>query len=133
VPDVHQRLVLYKRFSSVGSVDEVSDLRAELVDRFGELPDEVDALSELMLLKQQMRELRLRAMESGPGRVVVTLGQDALLDGAKLAAMVQRSKGVYRLTPDLKLVARRDGTDQAAALLGEAKKVLRDLAGCAVS
>jgi hypothetical protein len=39
---------------------------------------------------------------------------------------------VYRLTPDLKLVARRDGADQAAALLGEAKKVLRDLAGCAV-
>ena len=40
---------------------------------------------------------------------------------------------MYRLTPDLKLVARRDGPDQAAALLGEAKKVLRDLAGCAVS
>ncbi len=67
VPDVHQRLVLYKRFSGAGSADEVSDLRAELVDRFGELPDEVDALSELMLLKQQMRELRLRAMESGAG------------------------------------------------------------------
>ncbi|MGZ3446749.1 MAG: transcription-repair coupling factor, partial [Myxococcaceae bacterium] len=133
VPDVHQRLVLYKRFSSAGSVDDVSDLRAELVDRFGELPDEVDALSELMLLKQQMRELRLRAMESGPGRLVVTLGQDALLDGSRLAALVQKSKGVYRLTPDLKLVARRDGPEQAAALLGEAKKVLRDLAGCAVS
>jgi transcription-repair coupling factor (superfamily II helicase) len=130
VPDVHQRLVFYKRFSSA-SVDEVSDLRAELVDRYGELPDEVDALSELMLLKQEMRELRLRALESGAGRLVVTLGQDALLDGAKLAAMVQKSKGVYRLTPDLKLIARRDGPDQAAALLAEAKKVLRDLAGCA--
>jgi transcription-repair coupling factor (superfamily II helicase) len=133
VPDVHQRLVLYKRFSSAGSGDEVSDLRAELVDRFGELPDEVDALSELMLLKQQMRELGLRALESGAGRLVVTLGQDALLDGAKLAGLVQKSKGVYRLTPDLKLVARRDGTDQPAALLGEAKKVLRDLAACAVA
>jgi transcription-repair coupling factor (superfamily II helicase) len=133
VPDVHQRLVLYKRFSSAGSGDEVSDLRAELVDRFGELPDEVDALSELMLLKQQMRELRLRALESGAGRLVVTLGQDALLDGAKLAGLVQKSKGVYRLTPDLKLVARRDGADQPAALLGEAKKVLRDLAACAVA
>jgi len=133
VPDVHQRLVLYKRFSGAGSADEVSDLRAELVDRFGELPDEVDALSELVLLKAEMRELRLRALESGAGRLVVTLGQDALLDGAKLAAVVQRSKGVYRLTPDLKLVARRDGPDQPAALLGEAKKVLRDLAACAVA
>jgi transcription-repair coupling factor (superfamily II helicase) len=133
VPDVHQRLVFYKRFSSAGSADEVSDLRAELVDRFGELPDEVDALSELMLLKQEMRELRLRALESGAGRLVVTLGQDALLDGAKVAGLVQKSKGVYRLTPDLKLIARRDGPDQPAALLGEAKKVLRDLASCATA
>ena len=45
-----------------------------------------------MLLKQQMRELRLRALESGAGRLVVTLGQDALLDGAKLAALVQRAR-----------------------------------------
>ena len=93
----------------------------------------MDALSELMLLKQEMRELRLRALESGPGRLVVTLGQDALLDGAKLAALVQKSKGVYRLTPDLKLIARRDGPEQPAAMLGEAKKVLRDLAGCAAA
>jgi transcription-repair coupling factor (superfamily II helicase) len=40
---------------------------------------------------------------------------------------------VYRLTPDLKLVARRAGPDQPAALLGEAKKVLRDLAACATA
>jgi transcription-repair coupling factor (superfamily II helicase) len=133
VPDVHQRLVLYKRFSSAGSPDEVSDLRAELVDRFGELPDELDTLTELTLLKLQMRELRLRALESGPARLVVTLGPDALLDGGKLAALVQKGKGLYRLTPDLKLIARREGPDQPAALLSEAKKVLRDLAGSATS
>jgi transcription-repair coupling factor (superfamily II helicase) len=131
VPDVHQRLVFYKRFSGAGSAEDVSDLRAEMVDRFGELPDEVDALSEVMLLKQQMRELRLRALESGPGRIVVTLGQDALLDPARLASLVARGKGVYRLTPDLKLVARREGPDQPGALLSEAKKVLRDLEGIA--
>jgi transcription-repair coupling factor (superfamily II helicase) len=133
VPDVHQRLVLYKRFSSAGSPDEVSDLRAELVDRFGELPDELDTLTELTLLKLEMRGLRLRALESGPARLVVTLGPDALLDGGKLAALVQKSKGVYRLTPDLKLIARREGPDQPAALLSEAKKVLLDLAGSAAN
>jgi transcription-repair coupling factor (superfamily II helicase) len=131
VPDVHQRLVLYKRFSSAGSPDEVSDLRSELVDRFGELPDELDTLTELTLLKLQMRELRLRALESGPSRLVVTLGPDALLDGAKLAALVQKGKGIYRLTPDLKLIARREGPDQAGALLSESRKIIRDLSACA--
>jgi transcription-repair coupling factor (superfamily II helicase) len=63
---------------------------------------------------------------------VVTLGADALLDPARLAALVQRSKGVYRLTPEMKLVAKREGPDQAPLLLAEAKKVLRDLSACAL-
>ncbi len=56
VPDVHQRLVFYKRFSQASHPDEVTDLRAELVDRYGEAPDEVDNLSELTLLKIDMRD-----------------------------------------------------------------------------
>jgi transcription-repair coupling factor (superfamily II helicase) len=131
VPEVPQRLVFYKRFSSAATSDELQDLRAELVDRFGELPDDVDHLSELMLLKIAMRDLRLRALESGPGRLVVTLGGDALLDPVKTAALVQRSKGVYRLTPEMKLVAKRQGQDQPTQLLAEAKRVLRDLGACA--
>ena len=131
VPDVHQRLVLYKRFSSAATSDELQDLRTELVDRFGELPDDVDHLSEMMLLKIAMRDLRLRALESGPGRLVVTLGGDALLDPAKTAALIQRSKGRYRLTPEMKLVVKREGPDQPMQLLAEAKKVLRDLGACA--
>jgi transcription-repair coupling factor (superfamily II helicase) len=132
VPDVHQRLVFYKRFSQASHPDEVTDLRAELVDRYGEAPDEVDNLSELTLLKIDMRDLRLRALEAGAGRLVVTLGADALLDGAKVATLVQRSKGVYRLTPDMKLIAKVPEGTQGHALVLEAKKVLRDLNTCAL-
>ncbi len=132
VPDVQQRLVLYKRFAQVGHPDEVSDLRAELVDRYGEAPDEVDNLSELTLLKIELRELRLRGLEAGPARLVVTLGTEALLEPIKVAALVQRSKGFYRLTPDMKLVARIGEGVRGPQLVAEAKKVLRDLFGCAV-
>ncbi|MFZ5469010.1 MAG: transcription-repair coupling factor [Myxococcota bacterium] len=129
VPDVHQRLMLYKRFSVAATPDELTDLRSELVDRFGEAPDEVDNLSELMALKIDMRDLRLRALEAGPGRLVVTLGPDAALDPLKLAALVQRSKGVYRLTPEMKLLAK---VPEGQNLVAEAKKVLRELAGATV-
>ncbi|MCP3103096.1 transcription-repair coupling factor [Myxococcus sp. K15C18031901] len=132
VPDVHQRLVFYKRFSQAGTPDEVTDLRAELVDRYGEAPDEVDHLSELTLLKIDMRDLRLRAMEVSSARVVVTLGADALLDGVKVAGLVQRSKGYYRLTPDMKLIARPAQALQNQDLLAEARKVLRDLDTCSL-
>ncbi|MBI3185166.1 MAG: transcription-repair coupling factor [Myxococcales bacterium] len=130
VPDVHQRLVLYKRFSVAASPDELADLRAELVDRFGDCPGEVDNLSELTLLKIDMRELRLRALESGPARLVITLGPEPMLEPAKLAALIQRSKGLYRLTPDMKLVVRAPEGIQGVQLVAEAQKVIRDLEPC---
>ena len=133
VPDVHQRLLFYKRFAVAANPDELSDLRAELVDRYGEAPDEVDNLSELMLLKIDMRDLRLRALESGPGRLVVTLGTDALLDPMKTAKLVQRSKGAYRLTPDMKLIAKVPEGLKGHNLVVEAKRVLRELGSAALT
>jgi transcription-repair coupling factor (superfamily II helicase) len=131
VPDIHLRLLFYKRFSQVQNDDELSDLRGEMQDRFGDLPDEVDNLSEVMALKADLRRLRLRALESGPGRIVVALGNDADLDPGKLTGLVQRSRGAYRLTPELKLVAAIDPKKKAPAdLLAASRKVLRELLGC---
>jgi transcription-repair coupling factor (superfamily II helicase) len=140
LPDIQMRLMFYQRFSQVSGDDELSDLRAEMADRFGELPDEVDNLSEVMAIKADMRRLRLRSLESGPsagsgqgpGRVVFALGNDALLDAGKLAGLVQRSRGAYRLTPEMKLVATVDParTKLPHDLLAAVKHVLRDLLGC---
>ncbi|MFT3709837.1 MAG: transcription-repair coupling factor [Archangium sp.] len=127
VPDVHQRLVLYKRLSQAQSGDELEDLRAECLDRFGDAPPEFDALQEVMSLKIELRKLALRQLDGGPGRIVVTLGADARLDGAKLATLVQRSKGLYRLTPDLKLVVKLDASVKGMEFIPAARKVLRDL------
>src|SRR5262249_16954294 len=80
VPDVHQRLVLYKRFAVAAGEEELTDLRAELVDRYGDPPEEVDNLCELASVRIQLRELQLRGLESGPGRLVLALGADARLD-----------------------------------------------------
>jgi transcription-repair coupling factor (superfamily II helicase) len=130
VPDVHQRLVLYKRLSQAQSPDELEDLRVECVDRFGDAPPEFDALQEVMQLKIELRKLALRQLDGGPGRLVVTLGNDARLDGGKLATMVQRSKGLYRLTPDLKLVVKLDVSVKGGEFIPAARKVLRDLYSC---
>jgi transcription-repair coupling factor (superfamily II helicase) len=130
VEDVHQRLVLYKRFSQISGDDDLGDLRAELVDRFGEIPVEVDNLSELMRLKVELRRLHLRALEWGPGRLVLTLGQAATIDPAKLAGFIQRARGAYKLTPDMKLVARIPEDAEGPDLIAEAHRVLRALGTC---
>jgi transcription-repair coupling factor (superfamily II helicase) len=104
MPDVHQRLYFYKRFAQAGGDEEIDDVRAEVVDRFGDTPAEVDALCELMRVKARLRALRIRGLEAGPGRLVLTLGDSAALDPFRLAKHVTASGGALRLTPDMKLV-----------------------------
>jgi transcription-repair coupling factor (superfamily II helicase) len=105
MPDVHQRLYFYKRFAQASTDEELDAIRAEIVDRCGDPPEEVDHLCELMAVKVRLRALGIRALEAGPGRLVFTLGSDAVLDPFKLARQVQGSGGRLRLTPDMKLVA----------------------------
>jgi transcription-repair coupling factor (superfamily II helicase) len=131
LPDVHQRLLFYKKLAQAQSDDDIFDIRGELRDRCGELPVEVDCLTEQTALCIAMRKLRLRGLEMGPGRLVVSLGPDAALEPAKLAMKVQRSKGVWRLTPDMKLVSRLEGDPRGQDLLEAARKLIGELAGCA--
>ena len=67
MPDVHQRLFFYKRFAQAVTDEELDEIRAEIVDRYGDPPDEVDALQQLMSLKVRLRALRIRALEAGAG------------------------------------------------------------------
>ena len=135
VPDVHQRLDLYKRLSAARSGDALEDLRSEMVDRFGAVPDEVVHLFRVMEVKQALAERRFRALDHGPERLVVTLGPTARIDPGALARLVAESErstpGRLRLTPELKLVARvprgTDGDGWAEAALA----LLDELAGCA--
>jgi hypothetical protein len=75
--------------------------------------------------------MRLRGLKSGPGRLVVQLGPDALLDPARLATLVAKGKGRYRLTPGMELVELQPG-EQAPAPLEAARSLLQELRKCAV-
>ena len=133
VPDVHQRLDLYKRFSHAEGPAELEDLRMELVDRFGPVPEEALHLLELMAVKQRLAALRLRALDAGPGRLVVTLGQDARLDGLRLAERVAAAQhsGRLRLTSELKLVNTLPPGTAGARFLEAARHLLDELEACA--
>jgi len=132
MPDVHQRLYFYKRLAEAATDEELEDARAEIVDRYGGPPLELEALLELMAVKVRLRALRIRGLDAGPGRLVFALGPDAALDPLALARHVQKSGGALRLTPDMKLVAALPGpAAQGPGLLQAARQVLGGLASCA--
>jgi len=156
MPDVHQRLYFYKRLAQAASDEELEEARDEIVDRYGEPPEELVALLELMEVKVRLRAFAIRGLDAGPGRLVFALGPDAALDPFLLAKHVQQSGGALRLTPDMKLVAaleppRPRGTAKPSGtaapaprspageaaegrlLLKAARRVLADLSSCARS
>ena len=137
VPDVQQRLFFYKRLASATSEEALYEVKGELRDQCGEPPEEVDALVEVMSLKNELRGLRMRGLKSGPGRLVAVLGPEAALDPLKLAQLVARGKGRYRLTPGMELVATvetpalKEGELPAGVALESARQLLLELRKCA--
>jgi len=149
VPEVSQRLVFYKRLANAQSEDELYDIKGELRDQCGEAPPEVDALVEVMGLKNQLRAMRMRGLKTGPGRLIVQLGPDALLAPERLANLVARGKGRYRLTPTMELIetlppqefsaarAMNGPTDaerasEGSGLLDSARRLLAELRNCMI-
>ncbi|MBS2022916.1 MAG: transcription-repair coupling factor [Deltaproteobacteria bacterium] len=142
VPEVQQRLYFYKKLAQAQSEEELYDVKGELRDTCGETPPETDALVEVMSLKIVLRALRMRGLKSGPARLVVQLGPDALLDPQKLAGLVARGKGRYRLTPGMELVehlpveatppGEKPKETPAHAVLESARRLLQELNGCAL-
>jgi len=124
VPDVQQRLSFYKLLASAATEEALYDAKGELRDQCGEPPPEVDALVEVMSIKNELRALRLRGLKSGPGRLVAQLGPDADLDPVRLAQLVAKGKGRYRLTPGMELVAT---VDPKAPVLESARQLVREL------
>jgi transcription-repair coupling factor (superfamily II helicase) len=129
IPEVTQRLLFYKRLAQASGDDELFDVRAEMVDRFGEPPLEAENLCQLMRVKAEMRKLKLRGLESGPGRLVVTLGMSAALDPVRMAQLVARSKEGLKLTPDMKLVYPLPSNAGPGDLLEHAQRMMGALQG----
>jgi transcription-repair coupling factor (superfamily II helicase) len=106
VPDVHHRLALYRRLSACKGDDEVDSLEAELIDRFGPLPEEASSLLWLIRVKVHLKRLKVDAITVGPERVVLSPGKNSSLDPIRAIALVSGHPGQYSFTPESRFVAR---------------------------
>ena len=96
LPDIHARLVLYKRISSAETEDDLLKLKVEMIDRFGLLPDQVKALFSITELKQQAAHLGIKKIEAAAtgGRIVFTATPQ--IDAGELINMIQSQSQVYK-------------------------------------
>jgi transcription-repair coupling factor (superfamily II helicase) len=127
VPEVNQRLALYKRLAAADSDAAVAELAAELADRFGPLPVEAEQLLDTVRIRVAARRLGVEKVEAGDGTALVTFTPGTPIEPQRLVRAIQASRGRLRLVREFTVAA---GIDRGGwpvvrdALL----KLLRELA-----
>jgi transcription-repair coupling factor (superfamily II helicase) len=108
VSDLPVRLGLYRRIGSLAGDAEVEAMAAELTDRFGQLPAEVENLLQVVSIKHHCRQAGVEKLDAGPKGIVVTFRRNQFSNPAGLVNWVTAQKGMVKLRPDHKLAMVRE-------------------------
>lgn len=118
VPDLDLRMGLYRRLNDLDESQAVEAFAAELIDRFGPLPDPTENLIRLMEIKLNAKKACVAKIDVGPRGALVSFHDDKPPNIDGLLAWIARLDGVAKLRPDSKLVINRSWGDPKARLNG---------------
>ncbi|WP_374382633.1 transcription-repair coupling factor [Pseudomonas fluvialis] len=96
LPDVHTRLILYKRIASAADEDGLKELQVEMIDRFGLLPEPTKNLMRLTLLKLQAEKLGIKKIDAGPQGGRLEFAADTCVDPLVLIKLIQSQPNRYK-------------------------------------
>jgi len=114
LPDIHARLVLYKRISSAENDQELRALKVEMIDRFGLLPDAVKVLFSVTALKQQAEPLGIKKIDAhiAGGRII--FGTEPKINTEQLIRLIQTQAQCYKFdgVDKLRFTKEFDGVEE---------------------
>ena len=126
IPDVSQRLVVYKRLAGIRGVPDLEEVAAELEDRYGPVPPLVDTLLRMMELRRWLKDLRVVAARRRGDTIVLEFHDTTPVTVERLLGKVRTSGGRLRLTSGSALALRPTATDHDA-LIAELRALLQSL------
>jgi transcription-repair coupling factor (superfamily II helicase) len=130
VPDVQLRLSLYRRLASLQSDAEIESFGAEMIDRFGTLPAEVEELMKLVAIKVLCRAAHVEKVEAGPKGIVIAFRGNSFANPQGLVRYIAGEGSRAKVRPDMKIVFSRE-FEEKTARLDETRNILRTLVAIA--
>ncbi len=125
IPDVHTRLVLYKRIANSRSKEELRELQVEMIDRFGLLPEQTKYLMEITRLKLKANPMGIRKLEAGPAGGRIIFDGEPKIDPGHLINLIQTRPKEFKLDGADKIKffrdmsAREQRIEQVSSVLDE--------------
>ncbi|WP_085867345.1 transcription-repair coupling factor [Pseudoruegeria aquimaris] len=126
VPDLDVRLGLYRRLSGLTTKVELEGFAAELIDRFGKLPKEVNTLLLVVRIKAMCKRAGISKLDAGPKGATIQFHNDKFASPQGLVEFITDQRGLAKVK-DNKIVVRRDWKTEADRIKG-AFAIARDLA-----
>lgn len=127
VADLTLRLTLYKRLSTMDDDAELQSFGAELVDRFGPLPEEVNQLLEIVAIKALCKRANVEKVEAGPKGIIVAFRNNEFANPEGLVGFVAKQGTLAKVRPDMRVVF-IDDFDTVEQRLKATRRLLTDLA-----
>ncbi|MEP4272968.1 MAG: TRCF domain-containing protein, partial [Roseibium sp.] len=120
VSDLQLRLQLYRRLGDVTEAEEIDAFGAELIDRFGPLPEEVQHLLKIVYIKGLCRKANVEKVDAGPKGIVLTFRNSEFANPAGLVSYIAEQGVLAKIRPDQKVVLTRDWENTDTRLKGAA-------------
>ncbi|WP_343314857.1 transcription-repair coupling factor [Brucella sp. BE17] len=120
VPDLQLRLGLYRRLADLEDPQEIDGFGAELIDRFGPLPEEVQHLLKIVYIKALCRKANVEKLDAGPKGVVIQFRNGTFNNPVALVKMIGEQGSMAKIRPDQSIVFIRDWPTPEKRLNGSA-------------
>jgi transcription-repair coupling factor (superfamily II helicase) len=127
IADLQLRLGLYRRLSTFETDQEIDAFRAEMVDRFGPVPSEVDQLLKIMAIKVLCRRANVEKVDGGPKGIIISFRDNSFANPTGLISYVTEQASFAKVRPDMKIVFIRD-IETPDERIKAATTILRSLA-----
>jgi transcription-repair coupling factor (superfamily II helicase) len=118
IPQIGERLGLYRRIAKTESDEQVTMLFEEMTDRFGKMPDEAKFALESARIRWRVQKMVISRLGSSSNGIRITFTEESPIDPANLLMRVQREPHLYRLSPDGNLTLLHQSDDRRECLKG---------------
>ncbi|MGK9050913.1 transcription-repair coupling factor [Neorhizobium petrolearium] len=108
VPDLHLRIGLYRRLGELSELPEIDGFGAEMVDRFGPMPPEVQNLLKVVYIKSLCRKANVEKLDAGPKGIVVSFRDKQFPNPAALVGYIAKQGTLAKIRPDQSVFLTRD-------------------------